>query len=271
MHLFFLQELEQEAEARGAEPGGVERAEAPPDLAPILEIVPAPAEGDKEAPDDPQTVIVDAPPEGVPMAPALVHRLAEVTSNVVSGTRNSGQQAPAPRQPSKVPVPIPRQSSRVRAQPPPHRPPAATFPASSGGGSGVQKVVYTGPYLNWNPSPAQFQECIQLLWGEGHFSMETYISCLPLLDSRRVGNHKWLCKWEGCGRVMTSQGEIRAHALTHLDLRSTPICSCSKNSFSNAKTLGHHLWKFHNISLDALRDKTNPQPILEKVTCPLKQ
>ena len=269
----FLQGWQQEAQARGVEPGGVEGAEAPPDPAPILEITPAPAEEDQEAPDDPPAVILDAPPEGVPMAPALLHGLVEATSNVVSGTRISGQQVPAPRQPSKVPVPahVPRQSSRVRAQPPPCRPPAATPPASSGGGSGVQKVIYTGPYINWNPSQAQLQECIQLLRGEGRFGMEAYISCLPLSDSRRVGNRKWLCKWEGCGRVMTSQGEIRAHALTHLDLRSTLICSCPKNSFSNAKTLGHHLRKFHNISLDALRDKTNPQPILESVTRPLKQ
>ena len=271
----FLQELEQGAQAGGAEPGGVEEAEAPPEPTPVMEIVPAPAEEeeDQEAPDNPRAVILDAPPEGVPMAPALLHGLVEATSNVVSGTRISGQQAPAPRQPSKVPVPahVPRQSSRVRTQPPPRRPPTATPPASSGGGSGVQKVVYTGPYINWNPSQAQLQECIQLLRGEGHFDMEAYISCFPLLDSRRVGNHKWLCKWEGCRRVMMYQGEIRAHALTHLDLRSAPICSCSKNTFSNAKTLGHHLRKFHNISLDALRDKINPQPILESVTHPLKQ
>ena len=271
----FLQELEQGAQAGGAEPGGVEEVEAPPEPTPVVEIVPAPAEEeeDQEAPDNPPTVILDVPPEGVPMAPVLLHRLVEATSNVVSSTRISGQQAPAPRQPSKVPVPahVPRQSSWVRAQPPPHRPPTATPPASSGGGSGVQKVVYTGPYINWNPSQAQLQECIQLLRGEGYFGMEAYISCLPLSDSRRAGNHKWLCKWEGCGRVMTSQGEIRAHALTHLDLRSAPTCSCSKNTFSNAKTLGHHLRKFHNISLDALRDKINPQPILESVTRPHKQ
>ena len=262
----FLQGWQQEAQAGGAEPGGVEGAEAPPDLAPILEIAPAPAEEDQEAPDDPPAVILDAPPEGVPMAPALLHGLAEATSNVVSSTRISGQQVPAPRQPSKVPVPahVPRQSSQVRAQPPPRRSPTATPQASSGGGSGVQKVIYTGPRT-------QLQECIQLLRGEGHFGTEAYISCLPLSDSRRVGNRIWLCKWEGCGRVMTSQGEIRAHALTHLDLCSAPICSCPKNSFSNAKTLGHHLQKFHNISLDVLRDKSNPQPILESVTHPLKQ
>ena len=192
----FLQELEQEAQASRVEPGEVEGAEAPPDQVPILEIIPAVAgeedqdQEDQKAPDNPP-LIMDAPPEGVPMTPALVHGLVEATSNVVSSTRISGQQAPAPpapRQPSKVPVP--KQSSRVRAQPPVCRPPAATPPASSGGGSGVQKVVHTGPYLNWNPSPAQFQECIQLLRGEGHFGMEAYISCLPLSDSRRVGNRK---------------------------------------------------------------------------------
>ena len=230
-----LQELEQGAQAGGAEPMGVEEAEAPPEPTPIMEIVPAPAEEeeDQEAPDNPPAVILDAPSEGVPMAPVLLHGLAEATSNVVSGTRILGQQAPAPRQPSKVPVParVARQSSRVRAQPPPHRPPTATPPASSGGGSGVQKVVYTGPYINWNPSQAQLQECIQLLRGQGRFGTEAYISCLPLSDSRRVGNRKWLCKWEGCGRMMMSQGEFRAHALTHLDLRSAPICSCSKNTF----------------------------------------
>ena len=181
---------------------GVEEAEAPLEPTPIVEIVPAPAEEeeDQEAPDNPPAVILDAPPEGVPMAPVLLHGLAEATSNVVSGTQILGQQAPAPRQPSKVPVPahVPRQSSRVRAQPPPRRPSTATPPASYGGGSGVQKVVYTGPYINWNPSQAQLQECIQLLRGEGRFGMEAYISCLPLSDSRRVGNRKWLCKWEGC-------------------------------------------------------------------------
>ena len=110
-----------------------------------------------------------------------------------------------------------------------------------------------------------------MLRGEDHFSVDAYISCLPIMDNRRVGNCKWLCKWEGCGRVMTSQGEIRAHALTHLDLRSTPICSCGKNLFSNAKTLGHNLRKFHNISLDALRSPQIPQLILENVQRPLKQ
>ena len=37
----FLQELEQEAQASRVEPGEVEGAEAPPDQAPILEIIPA--------------------------------------------------------------------------------------------------------------------------------------------------------------------------------------------------------------------------------------
>ena len=107
----FLQELEQEAQARGVEPGGVEGAEAPPDPAPILKITPAPAEEDQEAPDDPPAVILDAPPEGVPMAPVLLHGLAEATPNVVSSTRISGQQVPAPRQPSKsLSLDSPRQS-----------------------------------------------------------------------------------------------------------------------------------------------------------------
>ena len=275
----------QQEEPAGAEPGEGEVAGAPLDPAPIVEILPlveAPAEEeDTQAPvidiadvDDPPA---DNPPEGLHMAPELARGLVEATSNIVVGRRISGQQggtaltaAPQPSM-SLAPAPFLRQSPRVCAKPYVHRPPPTTPPASLGGGSGVQKVVYTGPYLTWNPSPAQLRECNHMLRGEGHFSADAYISCLPITDDRRVGNHKWLCKWEGCGCIMTSQGEIRTHGLTHLDLRSAPICSCGKNTFSNAKTLGHHLRKFHNISLDALHSPQNPQLILENVQCPLKQ
>ena len=244
--------MEQQEELAGAEPGEGEVAGAPPDPAPIMEILPladVPAEEE-----DTQAPVVDVddhpaadPHTGLHLNPELVRGLAKATSNVVVGRRISGQQggtaltaAPQPSS-SLGPVPFLRQSPRVWAKPYVRRPPAATPPASSGGGSGLQRVVYTGPYLSWNPSPAQLCECNHMLRGEGHFNADAYISCLPTTDRRRVGNHKWLCKWEGCGHIMTSQGEIRAHALTHLDLHSAPICSCSKSSFSNAKTLGYHL------------------------------
>ena len=277
--------MEQQEEPAGAEPGEGEVAGAPPDPAPIVEILPLvearAEEEDTQAPvidiADVDNPPADNPPEGLHMAPELARGLVEATSNIVVGRRISGQQggtvltaAPQPSM-SLAPAPFLRQSSRVCAKPYVRRPPPATPPASLGGGSGVQKVVYTGPYLTWNPSPAQLHECNHMLRGEGRFSADAYISCLPIMDDRRVGNCKWLCKWEGCRCVMTSQGEIRAHALTHLDLCSAPICSCGKNTFSNAKTLGHHLRKFHNISLDALHSPQNPQPILENVQCPLKQ
>ena len=119
----FLQELEQGAQAGGVEPGGVEEAEAPPEPTPVMEIVPAPAEEeeDQEAPDNPLAVILDAPPEGVPMAPALLHGLARPLPIWSLAPGFWANKPLPPDNPSKVPVParVPRQSSRVRAQPPP--------------------------------------------------------------------------------------------------------------------------------------------------------
>ena len=241
--------MEQQEEPAGVEPGEGEVAGAPPDPAPIMEILPladVPAEEeDTQAPvvdvDDPPAA---DPPAGLHLNPELVRGLAEATSNVVVGRRISRQQggtaltaAPQPSL-SLGPVPFLRQSPRVWAKPYVHRPPAATPLASSGGGSGLQRVVYTGPYLSWNPSPAQLRECNHMLRGEGCFNTDAYISCLPTMDCRRVGNRKWLCKWEGCGHVMTSQGEIRAHALTHLDLCSAPICSALKAVFPMPRPWG---------------------------------
>ena len=70
---------------------------------------------------------------------------------------------------------------------------------------------------------------------------------------------------------MSSQGEARAHALTHLGLDPCVVCICSKAEFANAKTLGHHLREFHNISLKELCDKDNPANVLENPKRSIKE
>ena len=230
----------------------------------------------------------DSPPAGqaapLEMPRALVHGLAEATTNVALGTTISkgGRAQGAPVPPRRPPSS--RRSAKVckfgkpsqfRTTPYPKRssctpPTAAASAPTEEGSSKVQTVEYTGPYIPWSPTLEQLQECSQLLKGEGSFSVDQYVHCLPLKDDRRVGNKKWACSWERCDRVLGSQGEARAHALCHLDRGTSPICRCSKNTFSNAKTLGSHLRKFHNVSLKALCQDP-PVPLLENPEHPIKE
>ena len=128
------------------------------------------------------------------------------------------------------------------------------------------KIVYTKPYLTWNPSDQQLWDCHDMLRGEGWYAVE--LECLHSKDPRHTKNRKWACKWEGCHRILGSQGEARAHGLVHLDVQTGVVCECNK-SFSNAKTLGTHLHCFHNILLASVHHPTDSQPIIEDPTHPL--
>ena len=218
------------------------------------------------------------PAAPLPFTRELVHGLAEATANVHTGQTLSGHSGAAPaRKPRGAPV---KRSSRIQAAgrlpqqaapaPPPRRTPRTTHSAPAtepagkeGEGSKVKTVTYTEPYIPWSPSQEQLWECHYLLRGEGKFNMDGHISCLPSNDQRRVGNKKWLCTWQQCNRIMSSQGEARAHVMAHEDLGTAPVCSWSKSIFSNAKTLGTHLRRFHNVTLAKLRQEGNPLNILE--------
>ena len=112
-----------------------------------------------------------------------------------------------------------------------------------------------------------------MMWGTACFDADAHITC-PLTQRPKGG----LATKSGCasgrgvrrGKAMSSQGEARAHALGHLGLSTTPVCACKKAEFSSAKTLGHHLREFHNVSLKELRDKDNPMNILENPKCSIK-
>ena len=96
----FSQIMGQQEEPAGAEPGEGEVAGAPPDPAPIVEILPL-VEALAEEEDTPAPVIdvadvddppADNPPKGLHMALELARGLTEATSNIVVGRRISGQQ-----------------------------------------------------------------------------------------------------------------------------------------------------------------------------------
>ena len=92
---------------------------------------------------------------------------------------------------------------------------------------------------------------------------------LPKQDPRRSGNRKWQCTWPMCNRApMSSQGECRAHVLSHRTVRSSPICTCAKATFANAKTLATHRRRIHNVDLDELR-RAPPSNVIEDPARPL--
>ena len=162
-----------------------------------------------------------------------------------------------------APAPPLRRTPRVT-----HSAPVARPEGEEGEGSKVKTVTYNEPYIPWRPTQEQLWECHYLLHGEGKFNIDGHISCLPSNDERRVGNKKWLCTWQQCKWIMSSQGEARAHVLAHKDLYTTaPVCACNKSVFANAKTLGTHLCRFHNVTLAQLRQEGNPLNILENPQC----
>ena len=264
---------------------GSEPAKAPPALG---EQQPPPDRAGQQEPmvDNPPNVLEIRPVEGgetapegnpaqqegmqmLPLTREFVEGMAEATANVHTGRTLSkhgktfgggGQQR---RVGKKVPVPksrpAPYQTRGARSAPVP----SAKKTSTTVEGSKVKTTTFSGPYIPWQPSHGEFWEAHHLLRGSGRFFVDNHITCLPHKDERRVGNRKWMCQWERCEKVMSSQGEARAHALTHLGLTPCVVCVCSKAEFSNAKTLGHHLREFHNISLKELRDKDNPANVLE--------
>ena len=170
--------------------------------------------------------------------------VAEATANIaVSCPILAGAKAAAP--------PPPRRSARSKAL---KRARASSAPYSTRAsraapstsvlakeGSKVHTVVYSGPYIPWRPDATQFYEAHLMMQGDGCFSAKGHITYLPNNNERRSGNKKWLCTWEHCERVMSSQGEAKAHALGHLDLNTTPIeiyVAARKRSFPMVKHWG---------------------------------
>ena len=103
------------------------------------------------------------------MSKALIHGLAEATSNIAFG---STLWPPTHRTPRALqgkqsyPSPYP---SRDRRAPPPQAP-LVIAPQSSGGAqaSGVPpKIVYMEPYYPWTPTKAQLWDCHDMLRGRG--------------------------------------------------------------------------------------------------------
>ena len=126
------------------------------------------------------------------------------------------------------------------------------------------------PYLQWVPSQAQLMDAHHLLCGTGPYDTRGFVTVLPKWDPRRSGNRKWQCTWPMCNRgPMSSQGECRAHVLSHRTVRSSPICTCAKATFANAKTLATHLRHIHNVDLDELH-RAPPSNVIEDPVRPLR-
>ena len=203
----------------------------------------------------------------LPLTRELVEGMAEATANVHTGRTLSSGGGQQRRAGKKAPVPkfrpAPYRTRGTRSAP-------VKKTSTTVEGSKVKTTMFSGPYIPWQPSREEFWEAHNLLRGAGCFYVDNHITCLPHKDERRVGNRKWMRQWERCEKVMSSQGEARAHALTHLRLAPCVVCVCPKAEFSNAKTLGHHLREFHNVSLKELRDKDTPANVLENPRCSIK-
>ena len=103
------------------------------------------------------------------------------------------------------------------------------------------------PYTAWEATDAQLWEAHCLLTGKDQWATPkaSYLSNVP---AKGAPSMRYLCGEPSCQHRSASVLDARGHhQATHLNLTSSPLCSCRNNTFFNAATLANHLDMQHNV------------------------
>ena len=103
------------------------------------------------------------------------------------------------------------------------------------------------PYTTWEVTDAQLWEAHHLLTGKDQWATPkaSYLSSVP---AKGAPSMRYLCGEPSCQHRSASVLDARGHhQATHLNLTSSPLCSCRNNTFFNAATLANHLDMQHNV------------------------
>ena len=107
-------------------------------------------------------------------------------------------------------------------------------------------------HTSWGATQTQLWEAHRLLTGKDQWATPkaTY---LPSTQAMGATSMRYLCGEASCQHRSASVLDARGHhQATHLNLTSSPLCSCRNNTFYNTATLANHLDMQHNIHPDAV-------------------
>ena len=102
------------------------------------------------------------------------------------------------------------------------------------------------PYTSWGATTTQLWEAHCLLTGKDQWATlkATYLPS----QAKGAPSMRYLCGEPSCQHRSSSVLDARGHhQATHLNLTSSPLCSCRNNTFYNAATLANHLDMQHNV------------------------
>ena len=117
------------------------------------------------------------------------------------------------------------------------------------------------PYTSSGATNAQLWEAHCLLTGKDQWATPKalYLSSVP---AKGAPSMRYLCGELSCQHRSASVLDARGyHQATHLNLTSSPLCSCRNNTFYNAATLANHLDMQHNVHPGAVM-RTPPSALL---------